>query len=87
MAVQEDIHAKLQTGEDYGAERLAFVADTWMGRLDPAEHLNPGRHGEWTTASGQGPPAGPTWGVTSIPPGVDANDPQVRNIMRQQQLR
>ncbi|EIE24791.1 hypothetical protein COCSUDRAFT_32818 [Coccomyxa subellipsoidea C-169] len=82
MRLKEDIHAKLQTGEDYGAERLAFVADT-----DPAEHLNPGRHGEWTTASGQGPPAGPTWGVTSIPPGVDANDPQVRNIMRQQQLR
>ena len=51
--LQEDIHAKLQTGQDYGAERLAFVADTWMGRLDPAEHLNPGRHGEWTMTGGQ----------------------------------
>ncbi|CAL8464089.1 g3624 [Coccomyxa elongata] len=87
MRLKEDIHAKLQTGQDYGAERLAFVADTWMGRLDPAEHLNPGRHGEWTMTGGQGPRAGPTWGVTSIPPGVDANDPQIRQIMRQQQLR
>jgi hypothetical protein len=58
-----------------------------MGRLDPAEHLNPGRHGEWTTVSGSGPPAGPTWGVTSLPPGLDPNDPKVRDIMRQQQLR
>lgn len=34
--MQEDAHAVLQGGADYGAERLAFVADTWMGRLDPA---------------------------------------------------
>ncbi len=36
LAPQEDTHAVLQGGADYGAERLAYVADTWMGRLDPA---------------------------------------------------
>lgn len=36
MRVQEDTHAVLQGGDDYGAERLAFVADNWKGRLDPA---------------------------------------------------
>ena len=39
---QEDVHAVLQAGADYGAERLAHTADTQMGRLDPAEYLNPG---------------------------------------------
>ncbi len=45
---QEDIHAQLQSGQDFGQERLAYVADTWKGRLDPSEHLRAGRHGEWT---------------------------------------
>lgn len=52
-----------------------------------AEHLNPGRHGEWTEASGAGPPAGPRWGVSQLPPGMDAADPRARDIMRRQQLR
>ena len=87
MPAQEDIHAKLQNGQDFGQERLAYVADTWKGRLDPAEHLTPGRHGEWTTVSGLGVPLGPRWGVTSTPPGIDANDSRAKEIMRRQQLR
>ncbi|CAL5226838.1 g9703 [Coccomyxa viridis] len=87
MRLKEDIHAKLQNGQDYGQERLAYVADTWKGRLDPSEHLRAGRHGEWTQVSGIGVPLGPRWGVTSIPPGIDASDPRAKEIMRRQQLR
>ena len=85
--MQEDIHAKLQNGQDFGQERLTYVADTWKGRLDPAEHLTPGRHGEWTTVSVSGVPLGPRWGVTSTPPGIDASDSRAKEIMRRQQLR
>jgi hypothetical protein len=46
-----------------------------------------GRHGEWTAASGAGPPAGPRWGVSMLPPGMSADDPRAREIMRRQQLR
>lgn len=45
--------------EEYGRARLSHVADTWKGKLDPAEYLNPGRHGEWTTASGAQPAHNP----------------------------
>ena len=45
--------------EEYGRARLSHVADTWKGKLDPAEYLNPGRHGEWTTASGARPAHNP----------------------------
>lgn len=45
--------------EEYGRARLSHVADTWMGKLDPAEYLNPGRHGEWTSASGSCPAHNP----------------------------
>ncbi len=41
--------------EEYGRARLSHVADTWKGKLDPSEYLNPGRHGEWTSASGSRP--------------------------------
>ena len=85
--LQEDIHAQLQNGQDYGQERLAYVADTWKGRLDPSEHLRAGRHGEWTQVSGTGVPLGPRWGVTAFPPGIDASDPRAKEIMRRQQLR
>ena len=87
MSVQEDIHAKLQNGQDFGQERRAYGADNWKGRRDPAEHLTPGRHGEWTTVSGSGVPLGPRWGVTSTPPGIDASDSRAKEIMRRQQLR
>ena len=43
----------------FGQERLSNVADTWNAKLDTAEHLKPGRHGEWTMNSGLGPAAGP----------------------------
>ncbi|KAK9811255.1 hypothetical protein WJX72_000671 [[Myrmecia] bisecta] len=74
---------------DYGRERLAFVADARKARLDPAEHLTPNRHWEWTEDSGLGPPAGPTWGVTRLPPGIDplTTDPKVLESIRRQQLR
>ncbi len=49
----------LKDPEEYGRARLSHVADTWKGKLDPAEYLNPGRHGEWTTASGARPAHNP----------------------------
>lgn len=57
--MQEDVGAfryASRDPEEYGRARLSHVADTWKGKLDPAEYLNPGRHGEWTSASGP-PPA------------------------------
>jgi hypothetical protein len=42
-------------GDDYGADRLSNVADTWHGQeLDPERFLGPERHGEWTPSSGAG---------------------------------
>ena len=54
---QEDLGATCASRdpEEYGRARLSHVADTWKGKLDPAEYLNPGRHGEWTAASGAVP--------------------------------
>lgn len=37
---------------EYGRGRLANVADTVDGKLDPAEYLKQGRHGDWTPVSG-----------------------------------
>ena len=53
--LQEDMGALYASRdpEEYGRARLSHVADTWKGKLDPAEYLNPGRHGEWTSASGE----------------------------------
>ena len=41
-----------------------------QANVNPETHLRPGRHGEWTTVSGLGPKAGPTWGVDVTPPGM-----------------
>lgn len=77
-------------GDDYGADRLSNVADTWHGReLDPERFLGPGRHGEWTPSSGAGPAAGPTWGVSDMPPGAEgrALDPKMAAVIHKQQAR
>ncbi|KAA6421958.1 MAG: MAPK-related kinase [Trebouxia sp. A1-2] len=90
LGLQEDVGAlyAARDPEEYGRARLSHVADTWKGKLDPAEYLNPGRHGEWTTASGMGCTAGPTWGVSSSLPGAEKiTDPRVREAIRNQQLR
>ena len=59
--MQEDVGALYASRdpEEYGRARLSHVADTWKGKLDPAEYLNPGRHGEWTSASGLCPAHNP----------------------------
>jgi hypothetical protein len=140
--------------------RLANVADTVDGVLDPARYLKQGRHGDWTPVSGacaslpacstsdvtvtiaksaatasaqrasdltvsarpaaagvragwlrarrgqlrgiqhgdarelecallagSGPRAGPSWGVTSLPPGAELLDPRVRDAIQAQQRR
>ena len=85
--VQEDLHARFQDPAECGRERLTYVADHWKGKLDPADHLNPGRHGEWTPVGGSGPRSGPTWGVTSLPPGLSADDPGMAAVIRSQQAR
>ncbi|KAL3143658.1 hypothetical protein ABBQ38_002453 [Trebouxia sp. C0009 RCD-2024] len=95
LGLQEDVGAlyasqegRQRDPEEYGRARLSHVADTWKGKLDPSEYLNPGRHGEWTSASGMGCTAGPTWGVSSSLPGADEiTDPRVREAIRNQQLR
>lgn len=90
LGLQEDVGAlyAARDPEEYGRARLSHVADTWKGKLDPAEYLNPGRHGEWTTASGMGCTAGPTWGVSSSLPGAEQiTDPRMREAIRNQQLR
>jgi hypothetical protein len=42
----ENMHLQLAPG------RLANVADTVDGVLDPARYLKQGRHGDWTPVSG-----------------------------------
>ena len=61
VCMQEDVGAMYASRdpEEYGRARLSHVADTWKGKLDPAEYLNPGRHGEWTSASGLCPAHNP----------------------------
>eukprot|EP00884_Botryococcus_braunii_P021832 jgi/Botrbrau1/8332/Bobra.0081s0021.1 len=72
---------------ELGRERLNYVADRWKGKLDPAEHLMPGRHGEWTSAMGNGSmdPPSMAWGVTVLPPGK--TDPNMQDAIRRQQAR
>lgn len=36
---------------EYGRGRLANVADAGQGKLDPAEFLSRGRHGDWPVSS------------------------------------
>ena len=54
VLLQEDRGSQgLMDPQEYGRERLAFVADTWKAKgLDPAQFLTPGRHYQWTEASG-----------------------------------
>ena len=52
---QEDRSSTPHDPAQCGRERLTFVADTWKGALDPAVHLRPGRHKEWTPTSGVQP--------------------------------
>jgi hypothetical protein len=90
--LEEDVGASLSTKDpaEYAKARLSNVADTWKGMfLDPARYLNPGRHGEWTSNSGTGPAAGPAWGVSDLPPGLEskAADPKYMEAIRNQQLR
>lgn len=66
VRIQEDVGAlyasqegRQRDPEEYGRARLSHVADTWKGKLDPSEYLNPGRHGEWTSASGLCPAHNP----------------------------
>lgn len=83
---QEDTGGRGLDPAEYGRGRLTFVADTWKSHLDPAKHLGPGRHGEWTeTSSGLGPKAGPAWGVAYLTPGMDAHDPRAAILRKQQQ--
>jgi hypothetical protein len=74
---------------DYGRERLSNVADTVQGReLDPNKFLGSRRHGEWTSAStGGGVAPGPRWGVTVGLPGLNSEDPRVKEIIKKQQGR
>ena len=73
---------------DYGKERLSNVADTVQGRIDPNKFLGSNRHGEWTAQGGGGSVApGPRWGVTAVPPGLNAEDPRVKEIIKKQQGR
>lgn len=75
----------------YAQQRLSNVADTWQGReLDPSRILGRQRHGEWFQSQAvQGPAPGASWGVTSLPPGMDPSkvDPKLLAIMRAQQGR
>jgi hypothetical protein len=84
--VQVDV-SQAPDASRYGQERLSNTADTWNAKLDTAEHLRPGRHGEWTLHGGQGPAEGDRWGVSSTPPGMQGLDPKLREIIRSQQLR
>jgi len=74
---------------DYGRERLNNVADTVQGReLDPNKFLGSKRHGEWTAQGGGGRfDSGPRWGVTAVPPGLNSEDPRLKEIIQKQQGR
>ncbi|GLC43103.1 hypothetical protein PLESTB_000862900 [Pleodorina starrii] len=61
-----------------GYERVPYHADAAAARLEPEKHLWAGRHGEWTQSSlaaQRREAAGGTWGVTLMPPGLDAGTP------------
>mmetsp|Transcript_20906 Transcript_20906/g.62924 ORF Transcript_20906/g.62924 Transcript_20906/m.62924 type:complete len:762 (-) Transcript_20906:527-2812(-) len=73
---------------EYGRGRLANVADAGQGKLDPAEFMSRGRHGDWpVSSSGLGPKAGPAWGVSSTPPGFDLSDTKMKAAIQAQQRR
>lgn len=73
-----------------GYERIPHHADSEGARLEPEQHLRAGRHGEWTqTSLPGGPRAGPSWGVTLVPPGheVGTASPALIEVMRCQHAR
>ena len=83
---QEDMRGR--GDDDGGRDRLARVADAARGAaLDPKDFLAPGRHGEWSGGreGAPGPPPGPAWGVSVLPPGVE--DEGVADAVRRQQRR
>lgn len=53
--VQEDVNAFSSVRDPalYGPERLSNVADTVDGKLNTEDFLKQGRHGGWTTTSGE----------------------------------
>ena len=75
--------------ESFGPGRLPHVADSSKACLDAEKHLAVGRQQEWTVVSGCGTVAVNYWGVSLVPPGSDeaTMDPEVKNIIRSQQLR
>ena len=79
--MQEDVGALYASRdpEEYGRARLSHVADTWKGKLDPAEYLNPGRHGEWTSASGVRPAHNPGASVIITVGGHHTSDQESGN--------
>lgn len=86
--LQEDIGAVERATMEYGHGRLANVADTGQGKLNPDEFLSRGRHGGWPqSCSGVGPKAGPSWGVSSLPPGVDISNKHFVAAIEAQQRR
>jgi hypothetical protein len=86
LIAKEDRQGSADPAE-FGRERLNYTADMWMGKLDPAEHLTPGRHGEWTATTGAAGTSqtGMAWGVSVLPPG--AVDPRIQDAIRRQQAR
>ncbi|GIL46871.1 hypothetical protein Vafri_3743 [Volvox africanus] len=76
-----------------GYERIPYHADAAAARLEPEKHLWAGRHGEWTQSSlaaQRRDAASGTWGVTLMPPGLDAGTPAGKayiDVVRSQQAR
>lgn len=74
-----------------GESRIPHHADSLVARLDPEEHLRPNRHGEWSGAlsGANGLPAGPRWGVSLVPHGMDeaTADPALMAAIRSQHAR
>ncbi|GLI58621.1 hypothetical protein VaNZ11_000356 [Volvox africanus] len=76
-----------------GYERIPYHADAAAARLEPEKHLWAGRHGEWTQSSlaaQRREAASGTWGVTLMPPGLDAGTPAGKayiDVVRSQQAR
>ncbi|EFJ51093.1 hypothetical protein VOLCADRAFT_88384 [Volvox carteri f. nagariensis] len=76
-----------------GYERIPYHADAAAARLEPEKHLWAGRHGEWTQSSlaeQRREASTGTWGVTLMPPGLDAATPAGKayiDVMRSQHAR
>lgn len=64
--------------------RLNNVADTWNAKLDTAQHLKPGRHGEWCVRNDERASPSHVWGVSNTYPGLD---PKLQDYIVKQQFR